>query len=184
MGEPRSTYQRMQELPFQLPCHQTHLPPRIGGTTRPTRACDGREWGSYVGNLWHQGRDLGDLARMWSRHGMRDHLPFGRDLPRLGRRLDRGHGQNPTMSCGHQIYYRYVNSGNMKGIKGKAHPRPQHLDRSFCHADNSHRPDQEDHSTHGGVPDTSGMSGCTPSTGPELEGSVPWPTRTRKRNKN
>src|SRR5882724_13696846 len=147
--------------------------------TRPTMACDGREWGSYVSDLRRRGCDPGDLACTRSHHGMRDCLPFGCDLPRLGQRLDRGHGPNPTTSCGHRIYYCHVNSGNMKGIKGKAHPRPQHLDRSFCRTDNGCRPDREDHSTHGGVPDTSGMLGCMPSTGPELEGSVPWPTCTR-----
>src|SRR5882724_8429441 len=111
---------------------------------------------------------------------MRDCLPFGHDILRLGWRLDRGHSPNPTMSCGHQIYYHHVNSGNSKNIKGKAHPRPQYLDRSFCRADNSCGPNQEDRSTHGGVPDTSGTLGCAPSTGPEPKGSVTWPTRNRK----
>ena len=72
-----------------------------GGTTRTTRACDGREWGGYVGDLRHRGRDPGDLACMRLHHWMRDHLPFGHDLPRLGWQLDRGHGLNPTMSCRH-----------------------------------------------------------------------------------
>src|SRR5882724_12244115 len=50
---------------------------------------------------------------------MRDCLPFWRDLPRLGRMLDRGHGPNPTMSYRHRIYYHRFKSRNRKNIKGK-----------------------------------------------------------------
>ena len=150
--------------------------------TCPNRDSDGREWGCYVSDLRHQGCDLSDLVHTRLRRWMRDCLTFGRNLSRLGQRLDRGHGLNPMMSCGHRIYYHCVNSGNSKNIEGKAHPRPQHLDRSFCRADNGHRPDHEDNSTHGGLPDTSGMLGCAPSTGPEPEGSVTWLTHNRKKN--
>src|SRR5882724_3026461 len=122
MGDPRSTCQRMQGSLFNLLVTRPICHLEYGGTTCPTRACDRREWGSYVGDLRHRGHDPGDLVCMWSRCGMRDRLPFGRDLPRLGWWLDRGHSPNPTTSCGHRIYYRHVNSGNMKGIKGKAHP--------------------------------------------------------------
>src|SRR5882724_1300824 len=87
--------------------------------TRLTRAGDGREWGHYVSNLRRQGRNLSELAHTQSHCWMRDHLPFGRDLPRLGRTLDRGHGPNPTMSCRHRIYYHHVKSRNRKNIKGK-----------------------------------------------------------------